>query len=85
MRRPWGWSLISAKCYQQVGNNLVPIPCTDYDMRRATFSDADYDDVLPTTPATQITKPSVTVLTFQAAIPPHSCDPRTPQTPFVRV
>lgn len=78
-----GWSLVNAKCYELVGSSLIPVPCTNYDLRRATVSDADYDDVLPRTDATtQTTQPSVAGLTFQAGTPPLSCDPRTPQTPF---
>lgn len=77
------WALISGKCYQLVGGNVVPVPCTNYQMRRATFADADYDDVLPRIdPLTHATVPSVAGLTFQVAIPPLACDPRIPQTAF---
>lgn len=78
------WGLISGKCSRLFPDGrLVPMPCTDYEQRRATFADSDYDDVLPLpNPTTRATEPSVPGLTFQVGVHPLSCDPRTPQGPF---
>jgi hypothetical protein len=76
-----GASLINTRCYELIGSTVVQVPCTNYEMRRATFADKDYDDVLPRAdPATGATNPSIAGMTFGVGVPPLSCDPRTPQT-----
>lgn len=78
------WStLMRTPCGNSVNGVVIPVPCTKYRTRRATFADADYDDVLPVAgPSPGTTWPSLGGATFQAGVPPQACDPRTPQTAF---
>jgi hypothetical protein len=51
-------------------------------MHRASFADADSQDVIPiTSGAPPVTVGSVPNVTFQTAPPIADCDPRLPQTP----
>lgn len=54
-----------------------------YGARRATFADAGWGDVVPTTdPMTHTTRPSILGKMFQVAPRPELVDPTIPSTPF---
>lgn len=70
----------------QVVNNFShlydPMPGVDAGLRRPTFADRGWKDVLPVTdPATNTTRPSVPGKMFQVAPRPEDADPSIPQTP----
>ncbi|MBX9627342.1 MAG: DUF1559 domain-containing protein [Gemmataceae bacterium] len=69
------WSLINSLCMTGDGK---PIPCTNYDARRATFADGVYDDIVPITQNGQAAG-SLKDTTFQITPSPSNCDPRTTQ------
>lgn len=72
------WSISSGSCRDPVtGNNRM---CINPIIRRPTFADPDYDDVLPVT-AGGVTRPSVAGRTFQLVPTIDECDYRMPQTP----
>jgi type II secretory pathway pseudopilin PulG len=76
-----------AKCGKPVFSwfeDVVPDPSSDAfaAMRRATFADAAYQDVVPVTSRVQPESVgSVPNVTFQTAPPISSCDPHLSQTP----
>lgn len=73
------WSLTQSVCYDGSGQR---VPCVSSGMRRATFADAMYDDVLPVTDAAAsppVTRGSLP-MTFQVRPPLSACDPRVPQS-----
>jgi len=59
-----------------------PIPNEIYGMRRPTFADAGWRDIMPITDASGVTRPSVPGKTFQVKPRPEEVDPHIPQTPF---
>jgi prepilin-type N-terminal cleavage/methylation domain-containing protein len=70
------WSLQQSICTR----NGQPVPCENYDSRRATFADRSFDDVLPVASGQPAgTTGSIPGLTFQGAVAPPDCDPRIPQ------
>ena len=52
------------------------------EVRRASFADAYYGDVVPVPDGAGSVRPSRDGATFQAAPPPDQCDPFVPQTAF---
>jgi prepilin-type N-terminal cleavage/methylation domain-containing protein len=66
------WTHANSLCSDLSGNVL---PCTGYDIRRATFADSAYDDVIPTDANLANLK------IFQLAPLPAACDPTVPQGP----
>ena len=75
------WYETSTGCLDLQNNTIIPCtsPSTP-DLRRPTFADPDYDDVLPVT-ANGVTRPSVAGQTFQTVPTIEQCDYRVPQTP----
>jgi prepilin-type N-terminal cleavage/methylation domain-containing protein len=71
------WSLSVVTCLDEAGNLT---PCVKPSLRRSTFADPQYDDVVPVSSG-GITNPSVPGRTFQVAPAIENCDYRVPQTP----
>lgn len=74
------WLLSSDGSRASSGPNAPLGICTLPSVRRPTFADPDYDDVVPVT-VNGVTRPSVAGRTFQAAPTIEACDYRVPQTP----
>lgn len=68
--------------HQRVDELGRPVVFTNPSVRRATFADPTYDDVLPVTdPATGTTRPSIPGMTFQSRPKLRECDYRVAQSP----
>jgi prepilin-type N-terminal cleavage/methylation domain-containing protein len=66
------WTIANSECFD---SSMKSIPCTNYDIRRATFADSAYDDVIPT----DANRAGLKI--FQLAPLPAACDPTVPQAP----
>lgn len=75
------WSLVEAVCLDGVTMKRVPCGPTN-SMRRATFADDTFTDVLPVASWGGLTTSSIPGVTFQTQPRPQECDPRTVQSTF---
>ncbi len=78
------WSLTTSDAYIIVGGVLVLQPYVDKGVRRSTFADAHFRDVVPVAdPINRTANPSVPGLTFQVKpLGIDDCDSRIPQAPL---
>lgn len=78
------WEVSKMTCYTFENGELILLPACNSGLRRPTFADAFFNDVIPVTnAATNTTTPSIPNLTIQTRPTDiNDCDSRIPQATF---